>query len=41
MTYNIRRLWKTSWRWRYIGLCALTGSFLLLMLYIDVTELLK
>ncbi len=40
MVYNVRRLWRTSWRWRYIGLSTLTASFLLIMLYIDVTTLL-
>jgi hypothetical protein len=41
MVFNVRRLWRTSWRWKYIGLSALTSTFLLIMLYIDVTELLK
>ncbi len=41
MTFNVRRLWNTSWRWRYIALSTLTGSFLLIMLYIDISALLK
>jgi len=41
MAFNVRRLWNTSWRWRYIGLSTLTGSFLLIMLYIDLMTLLK
>lgn len=41
MAYNVRRLWNTSWRWRYIGLSALTASVLLFFLYEDVVALLK
>ena len=41
MAFNVRRLWNTSWRWRYIGLSTLTGTFLLIMLYIDIATLLK
>ena len=40
MVFNVRRLWRTSWRWKYIGLSTLTASFLLIMLYIDITTLL-
>ena len=40
MIYNVRRLWNTSWRWRYIGLSTLTASVLLFFLYEDVTALL-
>ena len=41
MAFNVRRLWPTSWRWRYIGLSTLTGSFLLIMLYVDISALLQ
>ncbi|MCC7357956.1 MAG: hypothetical protein IT317_00665 [Anaerolineales bacterium] len=40
MVFNVRRLWRTAWRWKYIGLSTLTASFLLIMLYVDVTTLL-
>lgn len=40
MAFNVRRLWHTSWRWRYIGLSVLTGSIILIMLTIDVLMLL-
>jgi hypothetical protein len=33
--YNIRRLWNTSWRWRYIALSAIMVSILGVFLYKD------
>jgi hypothetical protein len=41
MAFNIWRLWNTAWRWRYLALCALTGSLLLLFLYLDIQALLQ
>lgn len=41
MAFNIWRLWNTSWRWRYLALCALTGSLLVLFLVLDIQALMK
>ncbi len=41
VTYNIQRLWNTSWRWRYLALSTITASAILLFLYQDVQELLR
>lgn len=35
ITYNIRRLWNTSWRWRYLGLSVIMVSILVIFLYND------
>lgn len=40
VTYNIRRLWNTSWRWRYLALSTITVSAIVLFLYEDVRALL-
>jgi hypothetical protein len=39
MVYNVRRLWRTSWRWRYLGLSLLMGSVLVMFLIIDLQAL--
>lgn len=39
MVYNVRRLWRTSWRWRYLGLSVLMGSMLLMFLILDLQAL--
>jgi hypothetical protein len=41
VTYNIQRLWNTSWRWRYLALSTITASAILLFLYQDMQELLR
>ena len=41
VTYNIRRLWNTSWRWRYLALSAVTVSAIGLFLFMDVRALLQ
>lgn len=38
--YNIRRLWNTSWRWRYIALSVLMLSILAVFMIEDVRLLL-
>lgn len=40
VTYNVRRLWNTSWRWRYLALSAVTLSAIGLFLFLDVRALL-
>ena len=39
VTYNIRRLWGTSWRWRYLALSSVTASAIVMFLYQDVRDL--
>jgi hypothetical protein len=41
MAYNVRRLWRTSWRWRYLGLSLLMGSMLVMFLILDLQALLR
>jgi hypothetical protein len=41
VTYNIRRLWDTSWRWRYLALSTVTITAIILFLYQDVRALLQ
>lgn len=41
VTYNIRRLWGTSWRWRYLALSTITLAAIGLFLYEDVRALLQ
>lgn len=33
--YNIKRLWNTSWRWRYLALSAIMVAILAVFLYSD------
>jgi hypothetical protein len=40
IAYNVRRLWNTSWRWRYLGLAAVMVAFIVFMLYQDARLLL-
>jgi len=40
IAYNVRRLWNTSWRWRYLGLAAVMVAFIAFMLYQDARLLL-
>jgi len=40
IAYNVRRLWNTSWRWRYIGLGLAMSGVIIFMLYQDVRILL-
>lgn len=35
IAYNIRRLWNTSWRWRYVVLSAVMVSIIAVFLYND------
>jgi len=39
MVYNVRRLWRTSWRWRYLGLSLVMGAVLVLFLVLDLQAL--
>lgn len=39
MLFNLQRLWRTSWRWRYLALSLVAGSAIVLFLYLDLTEL--
>lgn len=39
--FNLKRLWHTNWRWRYLGLSLVASSAIVLFLYLDVTELLS
>lgn len=39
MLFNLRRLWRTNWRWRYLALSLVAGSAIVLFLYLDLTEL--
>ena len=41
VTYNVRRLWNTSWRWRYLALSSVTVTAIALFLYQDVRALLQ
>jgi len=41
IAYNVRRLWNTSWRWRYLGLAAAMVAFIAFMLYQDINLLLS
>jgi hypothetical protein len=34
--YNIRRLWSTSWRWRYLGLSVVMLTLIAILLYADL-----
>lgn len=36
MLYNIRRLWSTNWRWRYLGLSAVMMTLIAILLYADL-----
>jgi len=40
IAYNVRRLWNTSWRWRYIGLALVMSGIIAFMLYQDARILL-
>jgi hypothetical protein len=40
IAYNVRRLWNTTWRWRYLGLAAVMVCFIIFMLYQDARPLL-
>jgi hypothetical protein len=35
IAYNIRRLWNTSWRWRYVALSVIMVAILVVFLYND------
>ena len=35
ITYNVARLWNTSWRWRYLALSVVMVAILLVFLYQD------
>jgi len=37
--FNIHQLWNTSWRWRYIGLSAITITLIAIFLYFDLRHL--
>jgi hypothetical protein len=38
--YNVRRLWNTDWRWRYLGFSTLIALVILIFLYLDLRVLL-
>ncbi|MCS6909725.1 MAG: hypothetical protein NZM11_04045 [Anaerolineales bacterium] len=40
MLFNLKRLWHSRWRWRYLALSLVAGSVIVLFLYLDLTELL-
>ena len=40
IAYNIRRLWNTSWRWRYLALSVVMVGILLVFLVQDLRLLL-
>lgn len=40
IAYNVRRLWNTSWRWRYLAMAAAMVAFILFMAYRDVQQVL-
>lgn len=40
IVYNIRRLWNTSWRWRYVALSVVMVSILAVFLIKDFNFLL-
>jgi hypothetical protein len=40
IAYNVRRLWSTSWRWRYLALSAGMLAVMGLFAYLDVKVLL-
>lgn len=40
IAYNIRRLWNTSWRWRYVALSVIMISILAVFLVKDLNFLL-
>jgi hypothetical protein len=37
--FNLRRLWGTSWRWRYLALSLVASSVIVLFLYFDLMVL--
>jgi hypothetical protein len=41
MLFNLRRLWRTDWRWRYLALSLVAGSAIAVFLYFDLNELLR
>jgi len=40
ITYNVRRLWPTSWRWRYLALSTGMLAVMALFAYLDIRVLL-
>lgn len=40
MGFNLRRLWDTNWRWRYLTMSAIAGAIVVMFLYLDIQELL-
>ncbi len=40
IAFNIRRLWNTSWRYRYLALCVIMVGILAVFLYNDLRYLL-
>lgn len=41
ITFNVYRLWNTSWRYRYLALSAVMVTILLIFLYNDLSHLLQ
>ncbi|HMN28479.1 MAG TPA: hypothetical protein PKE45_10030 [Caldilineaceae bacterium] len=39
IAFNLRQLWNTDWRWRYMGLSVLTVSLIIIFLYFDLRNL--
>jgi hypothetical protein len=37
--FNLRQLWNTDWRWRYMGLSVLTVTLIGIFLYFDLRNL--
>ncbi|MGQ0600372.1 MAG: hypothetical protein ACT4QE_01595 [Anaerolineales bacterium] len=40
MLFNLQRLWRTSWRWRYLALSVIAAGAIVIFLYLDIKELL-
>lgn len=38
--FNLRRLWRTNWRWRYLALSLVSGGAIALFLVLDIQALL-
>ncbi|MBI3160681.1 MAG: hypothetical protein HYZ26_13870 [Chloroflexi bacterium] len=38
--YNLTRLWRTNWRWRYLGLSLIVIPIILATMYFDYTAFL-
>ncbi len=39
IVYNLKQLWRTNWRWRYLGLSAVMISVMGVFAYVDILAL--